>query len=147
MQDFDHKIESRDYPILKKSNLVVNKGDILEVKIGKLFSNKTKPHDSYYSLPFCRPNNTVDSAAEFESSPYAFKMLEPQVCNVVCRITLPDDDAAKKLQEKIDDKYHVNMILGGLPLVMQRSEDYQLGYPVGGNIPMGSQNSITSTTI
>lgn len=123
----------RNNPILKNTDLLVNKGDLLEVKMSKLFSKKTKRHESYYSLPLCRPNNYTNStpAAEFENSSYVFRMLERQVCNVVCRVTL-DLGTAREVEKKINDKYNVNMILGGLPLVRQRSDGYQLiGYPIG----------------
>lgn len=123
-----------NYP---RSNLLVSKGDVLEVKISTLFSKKTNRNESYYSLPFCRPDNVVNNGAELENSTYVFRMLEPQVCNVVCRITL-DHDTANKLTQKMNDNYHVNMILAGIPLVMQRSSDvYQLGYPIGENVFTG----------
>lgn len=37
-----------------------------------------------------------------------FKMREPQMCNVVCRLTL-DAKIAKEFKEKIEDEYRVNM--------------------------------------
>lgn len=37
-----------------------------------------------------------------------FKMLEHQMCNVVCRKTL-DAKQAKEFQEKINDEYQVHM--------------------------------------
>lgn len=36
------------------------------------------------------------------------KMLEHQLCNVICRIKL-DDEGAKELKEKIEDEYMVHM--------------------------------------
>ena len=35
-------------------------------------------------------------------------MREPQMCNVVCKLTL-DAKTAKDFKEKIDDEYRVNM--------------------------------------
>jgi len=35
-------------------------------------------------------------------------MREPQMCNVVCRLTL-DEKSAKEFKEKIEDEYRVNM--------------------------------------
>ncbi|KAG2398883.1 Transmembrane 9 superfamily member 9 [Vigna angularis] len=52
-----------------------------------------------------------------ENSPYVFKMREPQMCNVVCRLIL-DKNSANEFKEKIDDEYRVNMILDNLPLVV-----------------------------
>ncbi|KAI9125511.1 hypothetical protein K1719_002929 [Acacia pycnantha] len=102
------------------------KGDLLMVKVNKLTSTKTQLPYSYYSLPYCRPDRIVDSAENLgevlrgdriENSPYVFKMREPQMCNVVCRLTL-NAKTAKEFKEKIDDEYRVNMILDNLPLVV-----------------------------
>ncbi|KAK8991741.1 hypothetical protein V6N11_062737 [Hibiscus sabdariffa] len=122
------------------------KGDPLKVKVNKLTSIKTQLPYTYYSLPFCTPEKIVDSAENLgevlrgdriENSPYVFKMQEPQLCTVLCRITL-DAKTAKQFKEKIDDEYRVNMILDNLPLVVPiRRLDrvpnivYQLGYHVG----------------
>ncbi|MBA0598694.1 hypothetical protein Gorai_008444, partial [Gossypium raimondii] len=64
-------------------------------------------------------------------------MRDPQMCTVLCRITL-DAKTAKQFKEKIDDEYRVNMILDNLPLVVpvrrldqDSSTVYQLGYHVG----------------
>ncbi|KAL0330865.1 UNVERIFIED_CONTAM: Transmembrane 9 superfamily member 8 [Sesamum angustifolium] len=121
-------------------------GDLLNVKVNKLTSIKTQLPYSYYSLPFCRPNTIVDSRENLgevlrgdriENSAYVFRMREPQLCNVVCRLTL-DAKTAKEFKDKIEDEYRVNMILDNLPLVVPipRSEQegppiYQLGFHVG----------------
>ncbi|KAJ0090779.1 hypothetical protein Patl1_12590 [Pistacia atlantica] len=122
------------------------KGDELKVKVNKLISTKTQLPYSYYSLPYCQPKQILDSAENLgevlrgdriENSPYVFKMREPQMCNIVCRIKL-DAKTAKKFKEKIDDEYRVNMILDNLPLVVpirridQESPTvFQLGFHVG----------------
>ncbi|KAL3824636.1 hypothetical protein ACJIZ3_020665 [Penstemon smallii] len=121
------------------------KGDLLKVKVNKLTSVKTQLPYSYYSLPHCKPQKIVDSAENLgevlrgdriENSPYVFKMREPQMCNVVCRITL-NAKAAKEFKEKIADDYRVNMILDNLPLVVPYKRPdtdswvYQHGYSVG----------------
>ncbi|KAL8502446.1 hypothetical protein ACS0TY_021548 [Phlomoides rotata] len=121
------------------------KGDLLKVKVNKLTSVKTQLPYSYYSLPYCKPEKIVDSAENLgevlrgdriENSPYVFKMREPQMCNVACRVTL-DAKEAKEFKEKIDDEYQVNMILDNLPLVVPfkishtDSLVYQHGFPVG----------------
>ncbi|KAK9207812.1 hypothetical protein WN944_000159 [Citrus x changshan-huyou] len=122
------------------------KGDELYVKVNKLTSTKTQLPYSYYSIPYCRPKKIVDSAENLgevlrgdriENSPYVFKMREPQMCNVICRLSL-DAKTAKAFKEKIDDEYRVNMILDNLPLVFpirrvdQESPTvYQLGFHVG----------------
>lgn len=37
-----------------------------------------------------------------------FKMREPRMCNIVCKLTL-DAKTAKQFKEKISDEYRVNM--------------------------------------
>ncbi|CAM9001755.1 unnamed protein product [Rhodiola kirilowii] len=122
------------------------RGDELKVKVNKLTSTKTQLPYSYYSIPYCRPEKIVDSTENLgevlrgdriENSPYTFKMRDPQMCNVVCRITL-DAKSAKDFKEKIEDEYRVNMILDNLPLVvpgkrqdLDNTPIYQLGFYVG----------------
>eukprot|EP00262_Sarcandra_glabra_P022269 TRINITY_DN9828_c0_g1_i1.p1 TRINITY_DN9828_c0_g1~~TRINITY_DN9828_c0_g1_i1.p1 ORF type:complete len:641 (-),score=73.90 TRINITY_DN9828_c0_g1_i1:231-2153(-) len=122
------------------------KGDVLKVKVNKLTSTKTQLPYSYYSLPYCRPEAIVDNAENLgevlrgdriENSPYVFKMREPEMCKVVCRIKL-DAKTAKDLKEKIEDEYRANMILDNLPLVvsqgrqdMESATVYQHGFHVG----------------
>ncbi|OAY73699.1 Transmembrane 9 superfamily member 10 [Ananas comosus] len=122
------------------------KKDMLFVKVNKLSSIKTQLPYSYYSLPYCHPDTIVDSAENLgevlrgdriENSPYVFQMREPQMCQIVCKIT-PNDKEAKELKEKIEDEYRVNMILDNLPLVVpikRLDQDsaivYQHGFHVG----------------
>ncbi|KAI5398311.1 Transmembrane 9 super member 8, variant 2 [Lathyrus oleraceus] len=121
------------------------KGDELQVKVNKLTSTKTQLPYTYYSLPYCTSKKIVDSAENLgevlrgdriENSRYVFKMREPQMCNIVCKLKL-DTKTAKAFKEKIDDEYRVNMILDNLPLVVpikrvdQDSTVYQLGFHVG----------------
>ncbi|KAL5071519.1 hypothetical protein RYX36_022406 [Vicia faba] len=121
------------------------KGDALQVKVNKLSSTKTQLPYTYYSLPYCTPKKIVDSAENLgevlrgdriENSRYVFKMREPKMCNIVCKLVL-DAKTAKAFKEKIDDEYRVNMILDNLPLVVpikrvdQDSTVYQLGFHVG----------------
>ncbi|KAL0297344.1 UNVERIFIED_CONTAM: Transmembrane 9 superfamily member 8 [Sesamum radiatum] len=114
------------------------KGDPLNVKVNKLTSIKTQLPYSYYSLPFCRPNTIIDSTENLgevlrgdriENSPYVFRMREPQMCNVVCRLTF-DAKTAKDFKEKIEDEYRVNMILDNLPLVVPIPRSVQEGPPI-----------------
>lgn len=123
-----------------------HKGDELKVKVNKLTSIKTQLPYSYYSLPYCQPAEIIDSAENLgevlrgdriENSAFVFKMREPQMCNVLCRVVL-DGETAKEFKEKIDDEYRVNMILDNLPLVVpiprpdqESSVVYQHGFHVG----------------
>ncbi|WVZ79173.1 hypothetical protein U9M48_026783 [Paspalum notatum var. saurae] len=120
--------------------------DPLAVKVNQLSSIKTQLPYSYYSLPFCRPGTIVDSAENLgevlrgdriENSLYVFEMMEPRLCQIVCRITLGQDEA-RDLKEKIDDEYRINMILDNLPLVVpikrldqEAPTVYQQGVHVG----------------
>ncbi|KAM0821985.1 hypothetical protein ACQ4PT_071809 [Festuca glaucescens] len=103
-----------------------DKKDLLPVKVNKLTSIKTQLPYSFYSLPFCKPDTIVDSAENLgevlrgdriENSAYVFEMREPQMCQIVCKISVGDKEA-KVLKEKIEDEYRVNMILDNLPLVV-----------------------------
>ncbi|XP_038709976.1 transmembrane 9 superfamily member 10 isoform X2 [Tripterygium wilfordii] len=121
-------------------------GELLSVKVNKLTSTKTLLPYSYYSLPYCRPQHIVDSAENLgevlrgdriENSPFVFKMREPEMCKIVCRLTL-NAKSAKEFKEKIIDEYRVNMILDNLPLVFpierpeqEKSIVYQHGFHVG----------------
>ncbi|KAM0913554.1 hypothetical protein ACQ4PT_012083 [Festuca glaucescens] len=123
-----------------------DKKDLLPVKVNKLTSIKTQLPYSFYSLPFCKPDTIVDSAENLgevlrgdriENSAYVFEMREPQMCQIVCKISVGDKEA-KVLKEKIEDEYRVNMILDNLPLVVpiQRVDQegayfYQHGFHVG----------------
>lgn len=40
----------------------ITQGDLLSVKVNKLTSTKTQLPYTYYSLPYCRPDQIVDSA-------------------------------------------------------------------------------------
>ncbi|RCV22132.1 hypothetical protein SETIT_4G196100v2 [Setaria italica] len=122
------------------------KKDPLAVKVNQLSSIKTQLPYSYYSLPFCRPGTIVDSAENLgevlrgdriENSLYVFEMMEPKLCQIVCKVA-PNQDEAKDLKEKIDDEYRINMILDNLPLVVpikRLDQDvptvYQQGVHVG----------------
>ncbi|KAG2613304.1 hypothetical protein PVAP13_4KG341000 [Panicum virgatum] len=97
-----------------------------EERPAQLSSVKTQVPYPYYSLPFCRPDTIVNSAGSLgellrgdriESSPYVFEMMEPKLCQVACRIVL-SQQGAKDFKEKIDDEYHVNMILDNVPMVI-----------------------------
>ncbi|GFS38996.1 endomembrane protein 70 protein family [Actinidia rufa] len=143
--NIDGYYPSSHYPIFAEF-MLPRTGDLLKVKVNKLTSIKTQLPYSYYSVPHCQPGKIVDSAENLgevlrgdriENSPYVFKMREPQMCNVVCRIVL-NAKTAKAFKEKIRDEYRVNMILDNLPLVVpiQRVDQessivYQHGFHVG----------------
>ncbi|KAK1429724.1 hypothetical protein QVD17_11942 [Tagetes erecta] len=118
------------------------KGDHIAVKANKLASSKARKLYSYYSIPYCRPDNIVNSVVNLgdmlrgdriQNSLYVFQMRVPTMCNVVCRIKL-DEKTSKDLKDKIDNEYRANMVLDKLPLVVRINDSqsgYQLGYFVG----------------
>ncbi|TVU08341.1 hypothetical protein EJB05_41743 [Eragrostis curvula] len=115
------------------------KKDLLAVKVSQLSSFKTPLPYSYYSLPFCRPHTVTNSANNLgevlrgdrvENSLYElgavltlnltamqFEMMETKLCQIVCKVVLSQQEV-NDLKEKIDDEYHVNMILDDLPMVV-----------------------------
>lgn len=123
-----------------------SKGDELQVKANKLTSTKTQLPYEFYYLDYCKPTEIVNSAENLgevlrgdriENSPYAFQMRENKLCNYVCTKKL-DSKSAKKFKDKIDDEYHVNMILDNLPLVIAKKRadgsqatSYEHGFRVG----------------
>ncbi|TVU08340.1 hypothetical protein EJB05_41742 [Eragrostis curvula] len=132
------------------------KKDLLAVKVGQLSSTKTQLPYSYYSLPFCRPHTVTNSANNLgeilrgervENSLYEFKMLEPKLCQIVCKIVLSEEEA-NELKEKIEDEYRVNMILDGLPMVVPimgfyRQTFYQQGVHLGAMGQYAGSNYVT----
>ncbi|KAL8217359.1 hypothetical protein R6Q57_020732, partial [Mikania cordata] len=125
-------------------------GDPLQVKVNKLSSTKTQLPYDYYYLNYCKPNHIQNSAENLgevlrgdriENSVFLFlfqfNMREELPCKVRCRIKL-DAQSAKNFREKIDDEYHVNMILDNLPVAVLRqrrdgsqSTTYEHGFRVG----------------
>lgn len=126
------------------------KRDPLPVKVNKLTSTRTQIPYSYYSLPYCRPDFIVQSAENLgevflgdrlENSPYVFEMREPQVCNIICKVTLNEKEA-KVVREMIEDEYRVNMILDNLPLVIpirRFNQNYPMIYQHGFSIGIRGQ--------
>ncbi|XP_006660376.1 transmembrane 9 superfamily member 10-like [Oryza brachyantha] len=122
-----------------------DKGDEVLVKVSELTSIKTQIPYSYYSLPFCRPDNLVDKAPTLwqflhgdrqQMSPYLFEMGVPKKCQIVCKLLVGEKEA-KELIEKIEDQYRVNMALDNLPLtipirrMVTNGFFYQHGYYIG----------------
>ncbi|XVF48266.1 hypothetical protein PTKIN_Ptkin03bG0176200 [Pterospermum kingtungense] len=117
-------------------------GDLLEVKVNELTSPMTLVPYSYYSLPYCHPTKNGEQLHDqpVRSSPYLFKMWEPQSCKVLCRIVI-DAKSAQEIKEKIYYDYRANIILDNLPLLWpiqvldneDSPDSYHraLGFPIG----------------
>lgn len=111
------------------------------------------PYD-YYSMPFCRPEDGVQKAAQsvnpgtilmglrIENSPYTFFMMIDEKTKLVCRAEGQkgsygklSKDEATEIQEKIRDAYNVRLILDNLPVTtydLQRGpESVRPGFELG----------------
>ncbi|CAK9177382.1 unnamed protein product [Ilex paraguariensis] len=120
-------------------------GDVLSVKVNSLTSIDTEIPFSYYSLPFCQPQEGVKDSAEnlgellmgdrIENSPYRFKMYTNETEIFLCQTKPLSGEEFKVLKKRIDEMYQVNLILDNLPAIRYtRKEGFFLrwtGYPVG----------------
>ncbi|XP_021741883.1 transmembrane 9 superfamily member 11-like [Chenopodium quinoa] len=120
-------------------------GDTLSVKVNSLTSIDTEMPFSYYSLPFCKPQEGVKDSAEnlgellmgdrIENSPYRFKMYTNETEIFMCKTSPLSADEFKLLKKRIDEMYQVNLILDNLPAIRYTKKDNFLlrwtGYPVG----------------
>ncbi|XP_074281230.1 transmembrane 9 superfamily member 11 [Silene latifolia] len=120
-------------------------GDLLSVKVNSLTSIDTEIPFSYYSLPFCKPEEGVKDSAEnlgellmgdrIENSPYRFKMYQNESEIVLCKTNPLSPDEFKLLKTRIDEMYQVNLILDNLPAIRYTKKDNFFlrwtGYPVG----------------
>ncbi|KAB8108017.1 hypothetical protein EE612_043276 [Oryza sativa] len=101
-------------------------GEALAAKVNSLTSPSSKLPFPYYSLPFCAPQGGVNRAAEslgelllgdrIETSPYRFSMLKNATA-FLCRTDPLPPATADLLMSRIDDAYHVNLLLDTLPVV------------------------------
>ncbi|KAG6528302.1 hypothetical protein ZIOFF_010454 [Zingiber officinale] len=120
-------------------------GEVLSVKVNSLTSIETELPFSYYSLPFCRPQEGIKDSAEnlgellmgdrIENSPYQFKMFTNDSEVFVCRTNPLSAEDFSLLKKRIDEMYQVNVILENLPAIRYtRRDDFVLrwtGYPIG----------------
>ncbi|GFS41684.1 endomembrane protein 70 protein family [Actinidia rufa] len=120
-------------------------GDTLSVKVNSLTSIDTELPFSYYSLPFCKPQDGVKDSAEnlgellmgdrIENSPYTFRMYTNETQIFLCKTSPLSADEFKILKKRIDEMYQVNLILDNLPAIRYTQKDGFLlrwtGYPVG----------------
>uniref|UniRef100_A0A0D9X6A9 Transmembrane 9 superfamily member n=1 Tax=Leersia perrieri TaxID=77586 RepID=A0A0D9X6A9_9ORYZ len=108
-------------------------GEPLSPKVNSLTSPSSKLPFPYYSLPFCSPpDGVVNRAAEslgelllgdrIETSPYRFSMLHNSSASggaavFLCRTDPLPPATADLVMSRIDDAYHVNLLLDTLPVV------------------------------
>ncbi|CAK9135283.1 unnamed protein product [Ilex paraguariensis] len=121
-------------------------GDFLYVKMNSFTSFVTEIPFSYYSLPFCMPQEGVNDSAmnllgellmgdKIKNYPYRFKMYTNETKIFLCQTKPLLGDEVKLLKKRIDEMYQVNLILDNLPATWYiRREGFSLrwtGYPVG----------------
>ncbi|KAE8668683.1 Transmembrane 9 superfamily member 11 [Hibiscus syriacus] len=119
-------------------------GDPLSVKVNSLTSIDTEMPFSYYSIPFCKPQEGVKDSAEnlgellmgdrIEKLPYKFKMYTNETDIFLCQSNKLSTDDFKLLTKRIDEMYQVNLILDNLPAIRytKNGQDFLLGLSVMG---------------
>ncbi|KAL5981306.1 Transmembrane 9 superfamily member 12 [Asimina triloba] len=125
-------------------------GEAIYAKVNSLTSIETELPFSYYSLPYCRPQDGIKKSAEnlgellmgdqIDNSPYRFRMNINESVYLCTTDPLTAEDA-KLIKQRTRNLYQVNMILDNLPAMryaQQRGVKIQwTGFPVG-YTPVGS---------
>ncbi|CAI7893609.1 unnamed protein product [Closterium sp. NIES-54] len=121
--------------------------DTLNVNVNSLTSNETGLSFSYYSLPFCQPEEGIQRLDEnfgevligdlIENSPFKFRTLVKQRAVKACDVGPLTEADVEDLKSKIDGFYHVNFLLDNLPVTLFSLEDNEgdilTGIPIGYN--------------
>lgn len=126
-------------------------GQQLQAEVNSLTSAETELPFDYYSLPFCAPAEgtrkslnsinpgTILMGSRIQNSPYNYTMLVEERGKLVCQPdgyypSLTDGDVTD-LNEKIDQRYRVRLILDNLPVTTydleENPESVRPGYEVG----------------
>ncbi|CAI0410288.1 unnamed protein product [Linum tenue] len=107
-------------------------GDKIFAKVNSLTSIETELPFSYYSLPYCKPDEGIKKSAEnlgellmgdqIDNSPYRFRM---NVNESVYLCTTPplSEHGVKLLKQRTRDLYQVNMILDNLPVMRYATQN------------------------
>ncbi|CAI0552198.1 unnamed protein product [Linum tenue] len=119
-------------------------GDNIFTKVNSLTSIETELPFSYYSLPYCKPDEGIKKSAEnlgellmgdqIDNSPYRFRM---NVNESIFLCTTPplSEHEVKLLKQRTRDLYQVNMILDNLPVMRYATQNgikiQWTGFPVG----------------
>nr|GMD34995.1 transmembrane 9 superfamily member 12 [Ipomoea batatas]GMD36710.1 transmembrane 9 superfamily member 12 [Ipomoea batatas] len=130
-------------------------GDEIVVKVNSLTSIETELPFSYYSLPYCKPQNGIKKSAEnlgellmgdqIDTSPYRFRM---NVNESIYLCTTPplNENEVKLLKQRTHELYQVNMILDNLPALRYANQNGMkiqwTGFPVGYAPPNSKEDYI-----
>ena len=122
-------------------------GERVEIKVNQLSSTKTQMPYDYYSLPFCKPAETVSAVENLgevlhgsviQNSPYDIFMGKTDF-KVLCRVELNPKESAL-LAKRIKEDYRVHLIMDNLPAATKMIREmpdgkqitmYDRGYPLG----------------
>ncbi|CAL9071227.1 unnamed protein product, partial [Musa textilis] len=127
-----------------------SQGETIPVKVNSLTSFETELPFSYYSLPYCQPQDGIKKSAEnlgellmgdqIDNSPYLFHV-NVNESFYLCTTNPLSEREVKLLKQRTRDLYQVNMILDNLPVrrfTEQNGATFQwTGFPVG-YTPSGS---------
>lgn len=132
--------------------------EAVEVKVNRLTSAKTQLAYDYYDLPFCRPSEGVQNAAEnlgeiltgnkIENSAYKVNMNQEVACQVLCKMDYTAEQVAL-FKKKIDEEYAINFLVDNLPAATHVPVPgsastflaYDRGFRVGGTIRITGSGS------
>ncbi|KAJ9551175.1 hypothetical protein OSB04_015220 [Centaurea solstitialis] len=111
-------------------------GDQLSVKVNSLTSIDTEIPYSYYTLPFCQPQEGVNDSAKnlgelfmgdrIQNSPYKFKMHTNETDIFLCQTKPLSSDECKLLSNRIEEMYKVDLIIDDLPVIRYTKQDNYL---------------------
>ncbi|CAL9189128.1 unnamed protein product [Musa hybrid cultivar] len=121
-----------------------SQGETITVKVNSLTSFETELPFSYYSLPYCQPQDGIKKSAEnlgellmgdqIDNSPYQFHV-NVNESFYLCTTNPLNEREVKLLKQRTRDLYQVNMILDNLPVrrfTEQNGAIFQwTGFPVG----------------
>ena len=122
-------------------------GERVEIKVNQLSSTKTQMPYDYYSLPFCKPSETISAVENLgevlhgsviQNSPYDIFMGKTDF-KVLCKQEL-NYKTSMLLAKRITEDYRVHLIMDNLPAATKMIREmpdgkqitmYDRGYPLG----------------
>ncbi|KAJ3700311.1 hypothetical protein LUZ61_004016 [Rhynchospora tenuis] len=121
-----------------------SKGEAIFAKVNSLTSIETELPYSYYSLPYCTPQEGIKKSAEnlgellmgdqIDNSPYRFRVNVNESI-YVCTTAPLTQEQATLTKQRTRQMYQVNMILDNLPVMRYAEQNGALiqwtGFPVG----------------
>lgn len=123
-------------------------GDRVEVLANRLTSLTSALPYSYYSLPFCRPQDEVKSkpvnlgqllvGERAFPTPFNISMNQEVKCAVLCQLNMAsvDQKSIKRLKDRISENYFARLNADNMPLMTKYvtktgQQVFRFGYPIG----------------